>query len=442
MGASEDGSSYSRREQTGWYIYDWANSAFYTSAVTMFLGPYLTALAKAAADEAGYVYPFRVPVDARSWWGYVVALSVALQVTVLPVIGALADYSRRKKQLLGVFAYTGAACTMAMYFLEGGAYLSGGLLFLAANVSFGASIVIYNSFLPEIASPAERDAVSSKGWGIGYLGGGLLLGLNLLLVQNADALGLTEAHAVRLSLWSAGAWWAGFTIFPLRRLRNRKAPRRLERGDRYLTAGFRQLAHTLRGLKNQPQGLKFLLAYLVYSDAIQAVIVLAAQFGNDELGIPISTLALAILMVQFVAFFGALGFNQVARVIGAKRAVMLSLAIWTGVLVSIYAWVATTAHFFAVAAVVALVLGGSQALSRSLFSLMIPKEKEAEYFSLYEIADRGTSWLAPLLFGLALQFTGSYRLAILSLILFFALGLALLARVDVRRAALEAGNEI
>ena len=432
--------NYSRREQTGWYYYDWANSAFSTTVVTLFLGPYLTELAKAAADAHGYVHPFGIPVDARAWWGYLVSLSVASQVIFLPVLGAMADYSPRKKTLLAVFAYAGAIPTVAMYWLEGQAYLAGGALFLAANLAFGASCVIYNSYLPQIAPPEERDAVSSKGWGIGYLGGGLLLALNLALYMKADALGLTEGQAVRISLASAGVWWAGFTAIPLLALRGRKPALELPPGMSYAAAGFRQIFRTLGELRHYPQALLFLAAYLIYNDAIQAVITLATQFGSDELKIPLSMLTLAILMVQFVAFFGALGFNQLARAIGAKRSVMAALVLWTAVLVAMYGWVRTTAQFFAVAAVVALVLGGSQALSRSLFSLMIPQGKEAEYFGIYEISDKGTSWLCPLLFGLALQFSGSYRLAVLSLVVFFALGLALLAMVDVRRAAAQAAN--
>ncbi|MGA2325159.1 MAG: MFS transporter [Bryobacteraceae bacterium] len=426
------------RERTGWYFYDWANSAFATTVVTLLLGPYLSKLAQAAADARGFVHPLGIPVYAGSYWGYLIALSVASQVLCLPVLGALADSSRRKKELLGLFAYVGALATAMMFFLVGREYLLGGFLFLVSNLSFGASVVVYNSFLPEIASERERDAVSSKGWGIGYLGGGLLLALNLVLAAKAGALGLTEEQAIRINLCSAGVWWGLFTVIPLATLRNREGrPDRLPR-----TGPFRQLGGTLRDLRHYPEALKFLLAYLLYNDAIQAVITLATEFGYDELKIPIATLSLAILMVQFVAFFGALAFNWVAARIGAQRAIMLALAIWTAVLVDIYISVRTTGEFFAMAAVVALVLGGSQALSRSLFSQMIPKSKEAEYFGLYEISDKGTSWLCPLLFGLALQFTRSYRLAILSLILFFALGLAVLARVDVRRAAREAGNEV
>jgi MFS transporter, UMF1 family len=432
---------YSRQEQRGWYFYDWANSAFYTTVVTVFFGPYVTTvLARNAADPAGFIYPLGIQVAVRAYWEYLISAAVILQVLLLPLLGALADYSHRKKQLLGLFAYAGAAATVAMLFLKGSAYVWGGFLFLVANTAFGASVVIYNSFLPEIAPPEERDSVSSKGWGIGYIGGGLLLGLNLLMYVKPAALGLTEDLAVRLSLASAGLWWAVFTIIPLRALRNRQPARRLVRGDNAVVASLRQLAATMRDIRRYPQTLKFLLAYLLYNDAIQTVIALATQFGHDELKISMGSLALSILMVQFVAFFGSMAFNWLAAATGAKRAVIFSLVIWTAVVLLMYSWVHTTAQFFAMAAVVALVLGGSQALSRSLFAQMIPKSREAEYFSIYEISDKGTSWLCPLAFGLAIQFTGSYRLATLTLAAFFLAGLFVLARVDVRKAAAEAGN--
>jgi UMF1 family MFS transporter len=432
---------YSRREQKGWYIYDWANSAFHTTVVTVFLGPYITTvLARQAADASGFVHPFGIPVAVRAYWEYLIAAAVALQVILLPIAGAVADYSHRKKQLLALFAYAGAGATMAMFFLKGPAYLMAGVLFLIANTAFGASVVVYNSFLPEIASPEDRDAVSSKGWAIGYLGGGLLLALNLLLYVRPGALGIDENLAVRIGLASAGLWWAAFTVIPLLALKSRQGARRLARGESAVATSLRQLFRTLREIRGHPQTLTFLVAYLLYSDAIQTVIALATQFGHDELKIPMGPLALAILMVQFVAFFGSIAFNWIAAAINAKRAVMLSLVIWTGVLLAMYLWVRTVGQYFVVAAMVALVLGGSQALSRSLFSQMIPQGREAEYFGLYEISDKGTSWLCPLVFGLAVQFTGSYRLSALSLVFFFLAGLAVLARVDVRRAALEASG--
>lgn len=435
MGAGAD----SRREQRGWYFYDFANSAFASTVLTLFLGPYLTAIAKTAAGDDGLLRLFGIPIEPRSWWGYMVALSVILQVLVLPGVGAIADLSPYKKRLLGIFAYTGAAATVAMFFVTGSAYLLGGVLFLVANLAFGASIVIYNSFLPDIAAPEERDAVSSKGWGFGYLGGGIVLALNLALFMRAPALGISESLAVRISLASAGVWWALWTLIPLARLRNR-APLRESRSEGTVIASFRQFGRTLAGMRAYPQALTFLIAYLLYNDAVQAVIALSGQFAADELRMPMSQLTLAILMVQFMAVGGALLFGRIAGAIGTKLAIAGSLLIWTGTILAIYWWVRTPGHFFVMAAVVAVVLGGTQALSRSLFSQMIPKGKEAEYFSLYEISDKGTSWLAPLIFALALQFTGSYRIAILSLLVFFLAGLVVLIRVDPRRGALAAGQ--
>jgi UMF1 family MFS transporter len=427
-----------RAEQTGWYFYDWANSAFSTTVVTVFLGPYLTTITRAAADAGGLVHPFGLRINAGAFFPYVVSLSVVLQVLVLPVLGAIADYSHRKKQLLALFAYLGVTATVGLYFLTGTNYLLGGLLFLIANLSFGASVVIYNAFLPEIARPEERDAVSSMGWAIGYLGGGLLLLMNLVLMAKAHAFGLDTGHAVRISLASAGVWWGLFSIIPLAVLRTRQPARRLPRGTGYLTVGFRQLRGTIGMVMTRPQTLLFLSAYLLYNDGIQAVITLSTEFGQEELKLSLSTLTQVILMVQFVAFFGAMGFNYVARAMGARRAILASLVIWSGSLFYAYTWLRTEFQFFALAAVIAVVLGGSQALSRSLFSQMIPKGREAEYFSLYEISERGTSWLGPLLFGLSLQFTGSYRIALLSLVVFFIAGLLLLSRLDVRAATAEA----
>lgn len=432
-----DPSSERLREQRGWYTYDFANSAFASTVLTLLLGPYIVGVAKAAAGADGLVRPLGIPIDPRSWWSYLVALSVGLQVFVLPLIGALADGSSRKKQLLGACAYTGAAATLCMFFITGKAYLLGGLLFLMANLAFGASIVVYNSFLPDIATPEERDTVSSKGWGLGYLGGGLALALNLVLFAKAPAMGISEAYAARINLASAGAWWAIFATVALTRLRNRPPKLGARRG---VGNSLLQLVRTVRGMRAYPRTLLFLGAYLLYNDAIQAVIALSGQFGHDELGMPMGTLALAILMVQFLAFAGAFTFNFIAKAIGTKQAVILSLIIWTSTLVATYFWVKTSTDFFVMAGVIALVLGGTQALSRSLFSQMIPKGREGEYFSIYEISDKGTSWMAPLFFGLVLQFTGNYRLAIVSLVVFLIAGLLLLTRVDVKRAAADAAQ--
>jgi UMF1 family MFS transporter len=432
---------YSRSEQRAWYVYDWANSAFYTTVVTLFLGPYLTVLARGSADAQGNVYLLGIPLAAQSVWPYAVSLSKFSEILALPLFGAIADYGGRKREMLGALAAIGSVATVAMFFLDSGRWLLGVLLFLVANFSFGASIVIYNSFLPEIAAPDDRDAVSSRGWAMGYIGGGLLLVLNLLLYTNAETLGVSSALAVRISLASAGLWWGVFSIWPVSVLRNRKPERSPAPGEHYIAAGFRQLKHTLRHVRAYRMTLLFLAAYLIYNDGIQTVIAMAAQFGSEELKFSMTQLTTTILITQFVGVIGALLFNRVSSRLGTRRAILLTLAVWAATLIYIYRGVSSASEFYGAAVVIGMVLGGSQALSRSLYSLMVPKGQEAEYFSIYEISDKGTSWVGPLLFGLALQWTGSFRLAILSLILFFVLGMVLLAKVDVRRAAIEAGNQ-
>jgi UMF1 family MFS transporter len=429
------------RERWGWYFYDWANSAFPTSVVTVFLGPYLTSLA-ASASHDGFVYPLGIKIAVPSLWPYMVSLSVLLQVLALPLIGAIADYGNRKREMLALTAWIGAGASTALYFAQGGAYLYAAILFLIANVAFGASAVIYNAFLPEIAPEEERDSVSSTGWGFGYLGGGLLLALHLALFSNAATLGLDESTAARIALGSSGLWWGLFTLVSVFRLKNHGAQKTPPSGQGYLSAGMGQLLHTLGEIRAVPHTLLFLSAYLIYNDAIQTVMTMAAQFGREELHLSLGTLSAAILMTQIVAFGGAMLFNQIAKTIGAKRAVLLSLGVWIAVVAAVYSAVQTAAHFFIAAGVIGIVMGGSQALSRSIFSLLIPKGHEAEYFSVYEISDKGTSWLGPLFVGLALQWTGNFRLAILSLGLFFAVGIALLSRVNVAKGAAAAGNAI
>ncbi len=429
-----------RRELFGWYIYDWANSAFYTTVVTVLMGPYLTSIAETAADANGFVHPLGISIRPGSVFAFAISLSVFCQAIFLPVLGAIADYSNLKKQLMALFAYTGSFATMALYLVQGDHYLLGGGLFVIANFSIGASIVFYNAFLNDIASPDRRDSVSSIGYAWGYLGGGLLLAANLVLLSKADDWGIGKAQAARISLASAGVWWGLFTLVPLALLKRRQAVKSLPAGQGYLAAGFKQLGHTLRGLRRYPQTLLFLLAYLLYNDGIQTVIALAAQFGDKELKLDVSTLTGTVLLVQFVALFGALIFNLIAKFTGTKRAIMISLVIWVGVVVYAYAMLYTARDFLIMGAVLGVVLGGSQALSRSLYSLMIPKGQEAEFFSIYEVSDKGTSWLGPLMFGLAYGLTRSYRIAILSVATFLILGLLLLLFVNISKGIHEAAH--
>ncbi|MCX4646776.1 MULTISPECIES: MFS transporter [unclassified Streptomyces] len=436
-----DEAAQRRREQRGWYFYDWACSVYSTSVLTVFLGPYLTAVAKSAADADGFVHPLGIPVRAGAFFAYTVSASVIISILVMPLAGAAADRTGRKKPLLAVSAYLGAAATAGMFFLDGDRYLLGGFLLVVANASLAVSMVLYNSYLPQIAPPEERDAVSSRGWAFGYASGALVLVANLVLYSGHDSFGVSESTAVRICLASAGVWWGAFTLVPLRRLRDRRtAPS----GDEAATVpGWRQLASTVRDMRRRPLTLSFLLAYLVYNDGIQTVISQASVYGSEELGLDQSTLIVAVLLVQVLAVAGALAMGRLARTYGAKNTILGSLIAWTVTIGAGYFLPSgAPVWFFALAAGIGLVLGGTQALSRSLFSHLVPAGKEAEYYSAYEMSDRGMSWLGPLVFGLAYQLTGSYRDAIVSLVAFFMIGFMLLARVPVRQAVRDAGNPV
>ena len=436
-----------RREIFGWAMYDWANSGFQTTVVTVMSGPYLTALARRDVGENGLIFTLGpLLVTAKSFFPFCIGLSVLLQVFLLPVLGAIADYTNLKKPLMAFFCYTGSAATCLLFFVTGGRYLLGGLLLVVANLCFGASLVLYNAFLNDIATEDRRDKVSSRGYALGYVGGGVLLLANLALLQRASALGIDAGLAVRLSLCSAGFWWGGFSIVTFRRLKTREASASPHASESSITAGLHELLASFRALQRLPQTLRYLTSYMLFNDGIQTVISMASLFLSQELfvarGLPEdqSFLVGLILMIQFVAFFGAHAFERIAAFIGTKAAILLSLVIWTGTIIYAYGWLQTTAQAWAMGAMIATVLGGSQALSRSLFSQMIPAGREASFFGMYEISERGTSWIGPILFGIVAAATNSYRQAILSLIVLFLAGMIALLLTDTERAIVQASG--
>lgn len=429
------------RAVVGWCVYDCGAAAFATSVITVFFGPFITSIAAGAADGEGLVHPFGIAVHYGALYPYLISLSVLMQILMLPLIGALADYTRMKKTLLTLSLAGGSGSVIAMLAVGSENYLLGGLLFLAGNLCFGASDVLYNAFLPDVCAPEDRNRVSSFGWGLGYLGGGVLLVLLYLFLANAELLGLGELDAARIALASCGFWWLLFGGFGLSRLRQREAARRPAGQGLLLLEGFRELKHTVRRLRHYPQTLLFLVAFLLYSDGIQTVTSISTQFGQEEIGLGMQDLAEIILIVQFVGVLGAWLFERIARRLGTKRSILLSLVVY--ILITLYAYgpLQTKLDFYIMASVTALVLVGSQALSRAAFSRMIPAGREAEYFGIYEISERGTSWLSPLFFGLALQYTGSYRIAVLSLSAYFIVGFVLLLFVKFARAEAEARSD-
>lgn len=447
-----------KREIFGWAMYDWANSAFSTTVGTVFLAPYVASLAADAAktdflikngvDWNGAIHApllaslFGIPVAPDSFMGYCISLSVLLQVFFLPILGAIADYSHLRKRMMQIFASIGAAATILMFFITGPIWWMGGLLFIAANLAFGASIVFYNAYLPDIASEDQRDRVSSFGWAMGYLGDGILLALNLALFLLHDKLGIPTGLAIRINLASAGIWWLSWSFLTWARLRPRHARHPLPPHETYISAGFKQLGKTIKEVRNFPETLKYLFAYFLYNDGIQTVIAMSSTFAAAPLirgGLELSatTLTEVILLIQFVAFFGALFWGRLAGWVGAKRSIIISLVVWAGVVIYAYFGMKgdnRATEFMLLGVVIALVLGGSQAISRSLFAQMIPNGKEAEYYSFYEISDKGTSWIGPALFAVVNQVFGSLRPAILSLIFLFIMGLIILSFLNEKKA--------
>jgi UMF1 family MFS transporter len=440
-----------RREQRRWYVYDWANSAYVTTIATVLLAPYLTSVAE--TDACGYagtterscdvnLTVLGLSVSPGSLVFYVATFATIVSALVLPVVGAVADRSARKKDLMAGFAWAGSLAAGSLFFVTGDNWQLGALLLLLANVCLGSSLVVYDAILCEISTPEERDGVSSRGWALGYLGGGLLLAVNLAVVTFHDTLGLSTAMAVRISMLAAALWWAGFTIIPFLGIRNRPAVGVEVEPGGVVRQSFGQLATTLRDLRRYPMTLLFLVAYLFYNDGIQTVIASASVYGERELGFETSVLIATILLVQFVAFGGALIFGQVAERVGSRATIMGGLVIWIGVVsVGYFLPEGRIVPFLCLAVAIGLVLGGTQALSRSLFSRLVPTGREAEYFSLYQACERGTSWLGTLVFGLMQQWTGSYRPAILALMVFFVVGLALLSRLDVSRGIRDASAD-
>lgn len=437
-----------RKEIFGWLTYDWANSAFFTTVVTVLAGPYLTALAQNDVGKGGVVLDLGMfgSVVAENLYTSTLGVSIFLQVFLLPVLGSIADFTPLKKRLMAFFCYLGVVSSSLLFFITDSGYIAGCLMILIANMSFAATNVFYNSYLVDITTEDKRDRVSSYGYASGYAGGLLMLGLNFALLHFAPSLGMTQGFAARISMLSASLWWGLFALITFYYLRSRTPVRTLSNDRSMIAVGFIEVWRTLKELVGLKHTLIFLIAYLLYNDGIQTVILNSSVFLSQELFVSRGLEAepsflLAIFFVaQLFALFGAVIFERIARLIGAKQTILVCLVIWAGICIFAYAILSNTFQAWIMAAFIGLVLGSTQALSRSLFSQMIPKDRESAFFGLYEISEKGTSWLGNLVFAVVVGMTGSYRQAILALIFFFIAGFAILLFTNVTRAIHEAGN--
>jgi MFS transporter, UMF1 family len=419
-----------RPELRAWALYDWASSAMQTTIMVAVFPIYFVKVAGAGLPESG----------ATQRLAAVNTLALVVIALVSPVLGAISDYRATKKRLLAVFMLIGVAAVLGMFFVGRGDLDLASALFAVSLIGVAGSFVFYEALLPHIARPGEIDRISTAGYALGYLGGGVLLAFNLAWIQRPDwfglpsGAGLTQSQAtlpIRLAFVSVAIWWVIFSLPLFRRVS--EPPATLEPGERRganpVHTAFARLASTFRELRSYRHAFLMLLAFLIYNDGIQTIIKMATAYGT-ELGIGQNALIGAILLVQFVGIPCSVLFGSLAARIGAKRALFLGLLAYTAISVLGY-FMKTATHFYALAGLVGMVQGGTQALSRSLFASMIPRHQSGEFFGFFSIFEKFAGIFGPLIFAATIAATGSSRNAILSVILFFAVGALLLWPVDV-----------
>ena len=410
----------SRPELRAWAMYDWANSAFQSTIITAVFPPFF--LEYASNNAAG----------ATTRFAWITAIALTIVAAIGPVLGALADYRAWRKRLLAVFVAIGVIATLLLATIDRGAWLYAAVLFMIANIGVATSLVFYDSLLPHIAAEHEIDRVSTAGYAIGFIGGGILLLLNLAWILSPATFGLPDTvTAIKLSFVSVGVWWLLFSLPLFRRVP--EPPVRLEAlhasGAGLAVAAAAASWKTFRELRRNRNAFLMLLAFLLYNDGIQTIIRMSSIYGA-EIGIDQNAQIAAFVMVQFVGVPCSFAFGAVAARIGAKTAIFFALAVYVSISVLGY-FMSAAWHFFALAFLVGLVQGGSQALSRSLFARMTPPAKSSEYFSFFAVFEKFAGIFGPLVFGASVMLFQSSRAAILSVIVFFVTGAIVLAFVDV-----------
>jgi UMF1 family MFS transporter len=429
-----------KKEIFGWAMYDFANSAFATTILAVIFNQYFASVV--AGGERGVEF-LGFHLHGASFFTFSVSLSMAISAVLAPFLGAVADASASKKHFLIAFCYTAILFTGLLYFVHAGNYWRGAIFFIIANIGFAGGNVYYNAFLPEISTDQNIGRISGLGWALGYIGGGMLLAINLIMLKYPKSLGFPVGYfTVQDCFLSVALWWLIFSLptFLLLRERSQKALLSSEKGYGYLREGYRRLQHTFHRIKAFRELTKFLVAYLIYNDGIETVIVMASIFGADVLGMETEEIILFFLMIQGIAFFGSLIFGFLADAIGNKKTVMISLAIWSLIVIWAFQlgiiWDPKT-EYWILGVLAGIVMGGSQAASRSLQGIFTPDANSAEFFGFFAVSGKFASVFGPLIYGILIALTGSVRSGILSVLLFFIAGMAILWAVDEKRGMEE-----
>ena len=430
-----------KREIFGWAMYDFANSAFATTILAVIFNQYF---ATVVAGGGGGVELFGFRLHGASFFTFSVALSMAISAMLAPFFGAVADASGSKKRFLMVFCYTAILFTALLYFVHAGNYWRGAIFFIIANTGFAGGNVFYNAFLPEISEDENVGRISGLGWALGYIGGGTLLGINLIMLKYPEWAGFPTGYfTVQDCFFSVAIWWFVFSLPTFLLLRERKQESSSEEG--YFKEGYRRLRQTLGRIKTFRELTKFLIAFLIYNDGIETVIVMASIFGAEVLGMETGEIILFFLMIQGIAFVGSLIFGFLADAIGNKKAVMISLTIWSLIVIWAFQlgiiWDPKT-EYWILGILAGMVMGGSQAASRSLQGIFTPDANSAEFFGFFAVSGKFASVFGPLIYGILIAVTGSVRSGILSVLLFFIVGMAILWTVNEKKGMEEKQNPV
>jgi len=410
-----------RKTINAWCMYDWANSAFVTTIMAAVFPPFYRTLVTSAGLAEN---------TATAYWGYTTSIALLIAALFAPVLGAIADYTGGKKRYIGFFLALGVLCTGAFVFIGTDTWVLASLLFIGGNIGFAGAETFYESLLPHIATRGDIDRVSTRGYALGYIGGGILLTVNVLWIMKPAWFWMPDAaFALRASFFSVAVWWAVFSVPMFRRVSEPPALRGSQPGLNPLRQGFVQLASTFREIKRYKQLLLFLAAFWIYNDGIGTIIKMATAYGS-EIGIGMTHMILALIMTQFVGIPFAFLFGWLAGRLGTKVCILLSLAVYAGISIGGY-FMQNALHFFILAFLVGMVQGGSQALSRSLYAIMVPKHRAAEFFGFFSTSSKFAGIAGPLLFAVVSQLAGQSRISIVALVVFFIVGGILLALVDV-----------
>ncbi|TQS76587.1 MFS transporter [Ornithinibacillus gellani] len=420
-----------KRKKTvfSWVLYDFGNSAFATTIMAAVLPVFYYDVAAKGLEEN----------LAASYWGYSNSIAVLIVAIMAPILGAISDYSAAKKKFLRFFAYMGMIASVLLAFVGEGDYIFASILLIVGTIGFSGGNVFYDAFLPEITDEKEIDRVSASGFAWGYVGGGILLAINVLMILKPNLFGLPHATAASQAAFaSVGVWWFIFSIPLFKNIREEKKTA-VKREKSYVAIGFSRVAGTFKEIRQYKQLLIFLLAFWMYNDGISTIIKMATIYGKD-IGIDTNSLITALLITQFVGIPCTFFFGWLANKISAKKALTLSLYIYMGIVVLGY-FMTSAFHFYMLAVCVGFVQGGAQSLSRSIFGRMIPANKHAEFYGFYGISAKFAAVFGPFIFALVGQLTGSSRLGIVSLVFFFIVGIILLKFVDIEKGMEDARRQ-